>query len=142
MAPGYLTESIGFEYKPNKFFWIRIGTGTARQTFVSDSLLYKTNPKNFGVKAGKTFRNELAFQFVTNYDKEVAKNLNLKSRYAMFANYEKLNNIDHRLDMTLSARVNRLINVSLGGIVAYDDDASTKVQASQGLAFGLTYNFP
>ena len=60
----------------------------------------------------------------------------------MFANYEKLENIDHRFDVTLSARVNRLVNVSLAGIVLYDDDASTNVQASQAFTFGLLYKFP
>lgn len=142
MAPGYLTESLGFEYKPVKYFWIRIGTGTARQTFLSDTALYKTNPKNFGVKPGESFRNELAFQFVTNFDRNIATNLNLKSHYTMFANYEKLNNIDQRFDITLSAKVNRLVNVSLAGIVLYDDDVSTKIQASQALSFGLMYKFP
>jgi hypothetical protein len=141
MAPAYLTESIGAEFKPNKYFWIRIGTGTARQTFVSDTTLYKTNPKNFGVRPGESFRNELAFQLVTNFEKNIAENLNLKSHYMMFANYEKLENIDHRLDVTLSAKVNKLVNVSLAGIVLYDDDASTDVQASQSLAFGLLYKF-
>ncbi|MHB1178394.1 MAG: DUF481 domain-containing protein, partial [Daejeonella sp.] len=142
MAPGYLTESIGFEYKPVKYFSVRIGTGTARQTFVLDTNLYKTNPKNFGVKPGENFRNELAFQVVASIDKDVAKNLNLKSRYTMFANYEKLENIDNRLDVTLTARVNRLINVSVAGTVLYDDDTANKIQASQALSLGLVYKFP
>lgn len=142
MAPGYLTESIGFEYKPVKYFFLRIGTGTARQTFVADTTLYKTNPKNFGVKAGKSFRNELAFQVVAAIDKDIAKNLNLKSRYAMFANYEKLKSIDNRLDITLTAQVNRLFNVSVAGIVLYDDDTADKIQASQALSLGLVYKFP
>lgn len=139
MAPGYLTESFGFEYKPVKHFFVRIGTGTARQTFVLDTNLYKTNPKNFGVKQGETFRNELAFQVVSSYNKEIAKNLTLNSRYAMFANYEKLASIDNRLDVTLIAAVNKLINVSLTGILLYDDDSDNKMQASQSMSFGLTY---
>lgn len=142
MAPGYLTESLGFEYKPSKTFFLRIGTGTARQTFVLDTTLYKTNPKNFGVTPGKSFRNELAFQVVASLDRDIAKNLNLKSRYAMFANYEKLRSIDNRLDVTLTAQVNRLINVSLAGIVLYDDDTANKIQASQALSLGLLYKFP
>jgi hypothetical protein len=142
MAPGYLTESIGFEYKPVKYFWVRIGTGTARQTFVSDTALYRTNPKNFGVTPGKSFRNELAFQFVTNFDKNISQNLNLKSHYTLFANYEKFSNVDHRFDVTLTAKVTRLVNVALSGIVLYDDDASTRVQASQTIGFGLMYKFP
>jgi hypothetical protein len=139
MAPGYLTESLGFEYKPVKHFFVRIGTGTARQTFVLDTNLYKTNPKNFGVTPGRTFRNELAFQVVSSYNKEIAKNLILNSRYAMFANYEKLSSIDNRLDVTLTANVNKLINVSLSGILLYDDDSDNKMQASQTMSFGLIY---
>lgn len=139
MAPGYLTQSFGFEYKPVKHFFVRIGTGTARQTFVLDKDLYLTNPKNFGVVPGKTFRNELAFQLVGSYDKDIAKNLNLKSRYSVFANYETLSRIDNRLDLTLTASVNRLINVSLAGIILYDDDMASKIQASQTMAFGLVY---
>lgn len=142
MAPGYLTESVGFEYKPVKYFFVRIGTGTARQTFMIDTNLYKTNPKNFGVEPGENFRNELAFQIVGAIDKDIAENLNLKSRYTMFANYEKLKSIDNRLDLTLTARVNKLINVSLAGIVLYDDDTANEIQASQALSLGLIYKFP
>lgn len=141
MAPGYLTESVGFEYKPVKHFFIRMGTGTARQTFVLDTTLYKTNPKNFGVTHGKNFRNELAFQIVSSFDKEIAKNLILKSRYTLFANYEKLSSIDNRLDITLTANVNKLINVSISGILLYDDDTDNKMQASQTMSFGLAYKF-
>jgi hypothetical protein len=57
----------------------------------------------------------------------------------MFANYEKLANIDNRLDLTLTAHVNRLINVSIAGIILYDDDTANKMQASQTMAFGLVY---
>ena len=141
MSPGYLTESFGFEYKPSKEFYLRIGTGTARQTFVLDTNLYKTNPKNFGVPKGNVFRNELAFQVVSNLDKDIAKNINLKSRYALFANYKRLNHLDHRLDVTVSAKVNKLINVSIAAIALYDDDTSDKIQASQSISLGLVYRF-
>lgn len=139
MAPGYLTESFGFEYKPVKYFFLRIGTGTARQTFMTDTTLYKTNPKNFGVDPGKSFRNELAFQVVASIDKDIAKNLNLKSRYTMFANYEQLSRTDNRLDATLTAQVNKFINVSLAGVLLYDDDTANKIQKSQAFSFGLVY---
>lgn len=142
MAPGYITESVGFEYKPVKYFFLRIGTGTARQTLVLDTTLYKTNPKNFGVEPGKFFRNELAFQVVAAIDRDIAKNLNLKSRYTMFANYEKLRSIDNRVDVTLTAQVNRLVNVTLAGIALYDDDTANRIQASQTIALGLVYKFP
>lgn len=142
MAPGYLTESVGFEYKPNKFFSTRIGTGTARQTFVLDTALYRTNPNNFGVVKGKTFKNELAFQIVTSYEKEVFTNVGLKTRYNMFIPYDNFGHIDHRLDVTLTAKVNRFMNVTVSGVGLYDRDRDSKIQASQTLALGLTFAFP
>lgn len=142
MSPGYLTESIGFEYKPVKYFSIRLGTGTARQTFMLDTSLYRNNKKNFGVDSGKVFKNELAFQGVANFDKDIAPNLNLKARYLLFAAYENLNNIDQRLDVTVTAKVNRLVNVTVGATALYDDDYSGKVQYSQNLALGIMFKVP
>jgi hypothetical protein len=144
MGPGYFTESVGFEYKPSKFFSTRIGTGTARQTFVLDTNLYKTNDKNFGVPHGKKFKNELAFQVVSAFEKEIFTNINLKTRYAMFIPYEnfKADNIDHRLDVGITAKINRFMNTSITGVILYDKDTDTKVQASQTLALGFGFIFP
>ena len=142
MAPGYVTESVGFEYKPVSYFNLRLGTGTARQTFVLDTTLHKNNPKNFGVPIGKRFRNELAFQVVANFDKNIATNVNIKSRYLLFAAYEKFKNIDQRLDVTLTAKVNKYINVMLNGVALYDDDFSNTLQTSQALSLAVVYNLP
>jgi len=145
MGPGYLTESVGFEYKPNKYFSTRIGTGTARQTFVLDTTLYRTNAQNYGVKPGKQFRNELAFQVVAAFDKDIFTNTNLKTRYAMFIPYENIavKRVDHRLDVALTAKINRFMNTSLTGVLLYDTDTGTdKVQASQTLALGFAFVFP
>jgi len=142
MSPGYLTESLGFEYKPNKFFSTRIGTGTARQTFVLDTSLYRTNPNNFGVIKGKNFRNELAFQIVTAYEKEIFPNINLKTRYNMFIPYDNFGHIDYRLDASLTAKINRYMNTSITGVGIYDRDTDQKLQGSQTFALGLTFVFP
>ncbi|WP_069660845.1 DUF3078 domain-containing protein [Arcticibacter eurypsychrophilus] len=142
MSPGYLTESLGLEFRPSRFYSLRIGTGTARQTFVLDKNIYKNSSKNYGVDTGKVIRNELAFQLVSNFEKEVMPNLVVKSVYTMFANYEKLGNIDQRLDLTMIAKVNRFINVTVAAVVLYDDDASNKIQASQTISLGILYKFP
>lgn len=144
MSPGYLTESVGFEYKPVKYFSARIGTGTARQTFVLDTTLYKTNPKNYGVERGETVRNDLAFQVVANFEKEVLKNMVLKSRYLMFIPYKDLSlaSIDHRLDITITAKINKFMNTSLTGVLLYDKSNDAKIQASQNLTLGFGFVFP
>jgi hypothetical protein len=142
MSPGYLTESIGFEYKPNKFFSTRIGTGTARQTFVLDRELYLTNPNNYGVEIGKKFRNELAFQIVTSFEKDIFQNITLKSRYNMFIPYDNFGHIDYRLDVNVVAKVNSFMNVSVAGVGLYDRDTDPKIRGSQTLALGFTFFFP
>jgi hypothetical protein len=142
MSPGYVTESIGVEYKPNSVFDLRIGTGTARQTFVLDTSLYRNKAGNYGVPVGSTFKNELAFQVVALFDKDVMQNLHLTSRYAMFLPYAMFNKIDHRLDASLIAKVNRLINVSITATALYDNDTSNKIQGTEALALGVVYKFP
>lgn len=142
MSPGYLTESIGFEYKPVTYFSARFGTGTARQTFVLDTALYHNIPGNYGVPVGKRVLNQLAFQIVSNIDKDIAKDMNLKARYLVFIPYNAPFKMTHRLDATLTAKVNRLINVTLNGTLLYDPNTSYKIQAYQSLALGIIYKFP
>lgn len=147
MSPGYLTESIGFEYKPNKAFDLRLGTGTARQTFVLDNAINPIDPlglgNRYGVAPGHTVLNELAFQVVSTYDKDIAANMHLNARYALFIPYAgPVANITHRLDAILTAKVNRLIAVTVNGTALYDKKANSKIQGTEGLALGVIYKFP
>ncbi len=144
MAPGYLTESLGIEYKPDNTFSLRIGTGTARQTFILDDRLLpttQTGPR-FGVEPGERFRNDLAFQLTAFLDRNLTRTLNIKSRYNLFANYEELSDPAHRLDATLTAMVTRVVNVTLSGILLYDSRMDGDIQTSQTLALGLLYKIP
>lgn len=140
-SPAYLTSSLGLEYKPVEYFWMRFGAGTIRQTFVGDPYIYQNEPKNYGVPVGKKVRNEMAFQFIASFDKDIAKNLNLKTRFNAFANYETLDAIDTRLDVELTAKVNRFLNVLLAGTALYDQDMDYKIQTTQTLALGILFNY-
>jgi hypothetical protein len=139
MAPGYLTESVGFEYKPAPYFDLRLGTGTARQTFVLDDQV----KGNYGVDSNKTIRTDIAFQMVAILDKDIAKNMHLNARYDMFIPYgQSLAYVRHRIDAVLSAKVNRLINVSMNGTLLFDKNTSNSVQGTEGLSLGVLYKFP
>ncbi|UEG53243.1 DUF3078 domain-containing protein [Mucilaginibacter daejeonensis] len=151
MAPGYITESFGFEYKPTSYFDLRIGTGTARQTFVlnhdvkytSNTVNNVTSERAYNVERGKNVYTELAFQAVALFDKDIMPNLHLNSRYQIFVPYGRsIENIDHRLDLTLAARVNRLINVTITGVALYDKDQRPGIQGTESLALGVVYRFP
>ncbi len=121
-----------------------------RFTFVADDDLANTpSPDDptkgaFGVDLGDNVRTEwLAFQLQADFDKDIAENLNLKWKYLLFLNYEdlELDRWDHRLDLTLSAAVNKFLNVSLGGILIYDYDQVDEIQLSQQLTIGLAYSW-
>lgn len=143
MAPGYLTESVGFEYKPTSYFDLRFGTGTARQTFVLDKNVFNGQQQAYGVDSGKTIRTDIAFQMVAIFDKDIAKNMHLNARYDMFVPYgEPLINTRHRFDALLAAKVNRLINVSINATVLFDKKTSADIQATEGLSLGVLYKFP
>ncbi|MCJ8210619.1 DUF3078 domain-containing protein [Mucilaginibacter sp. RS28] len=143
MAPGYITESVGVEYKPNKAFDLRIGTGTARQTLVLYNDLDRSITGNYGVDTTKRIRNELAFQLVALYDKDIMTNVHLNTRYAMLVPYGRsLMNIDHRLDVVLSAKVNKLVAVTITGTALYDKDSRAGIQGTEALALGVIYRFP
>jgi hypothetical protein len=142
MAPGFLTSSWGMEYRPDQFLWVRLSPFAPRVTFVTDTTLYRNVPANYGVEVGRTARLEwLSSQITTSYDRTFQENLTLKIRYMLYANLETLafNTIDHRLSLTVTAKVIRHVNVSLMAIGLYDRDQDTRIQFSQTLSLGLLY---
>jgi hypothetical protein len=150
LAPGYLTEALGFEYKPINYFSAQFGLGALRQTFVTDQQLYNNyspNAKEFnelyGVKRGDNMRNQVIFQTVLNFDKEVMKNLNIKARYMGLLDYDRLNAqyIVSRLDVSITAKVNKYISTNLNGVLLYDFDQDKDIQYSQVISLGVIYTF-
>ncbi len=145
-APAFITTGLGFEYHPVDYFKVRISPFAPRVTIVSDVDRFVTvdNPTPYGVLPGESARFEwLSAQVLAEFNKDIATNLNLKWRYVLFANYETLSleNLDHRLDLNITAKVNQFINVSLGGIMIYDIDQDADVQLSQAFSLGILYTF-
>jgi hypothetical protein len=142
LAPAFITNAWGAEYHPVDYFKVRISPFAPRITIVRDSERFVTpeNLKPYGVEPPDETRFEwLAFQLQADFNKEIAKNLNFKWRYQLFANYQTLafDAIDHRLDVDFLAKVNKFINVSLGGILIYDIDQDSDVQLSQTFSLGF-----
>ena len=146
LAPAFITSSWGAEYHPVDYFKVRLSPFAPRITIVRDPERFVTpeNPKPYGVRPPDEARFEwLSFQAQAEFNKEIAKNLNLKWRYILYANYQTFafDAIDHRLDVDLLAKVNKYINVSLGGILIYDIDQDASAQLSQVFSAGFLYTF-
>jgi hypothetical protein len=146
LAPAFVTVAIGFEYHPVEYFKVRLSPFAPRLTIVQDPRRFtKTvGPTPYGVDSTKTTRFEgAAFQMLAEFGKDIATNVNLKWRYVLYANYETfaLKTIDHRLDVTLTAKVNRFITTSIAGILLYDYDQDSGVQLSEAFNIGFAYTF-
>jgi hypothetical protein len=141
-APAYLTSAYGVEYHPSTRFRLRLSPFSPRLTVVHGIERFQGSPTDiiYGVNPGHSTRWEvLAAQALAELDQPLGPNANLKARYVLFANYESftLQKIDHRLDLTLTAKVNKYISVSFGGIVIYDYDQDAGIQYNQNLALGI-----
>ncbi|GAB3036950.1 DUF3078 domain-containing protein [Spirosoma pulveris] len=141
LSPGFLTFGLGFEYKPQPWFSLRLSPFAPRFTFLADEAVGVN--ERYGVPLGRSTRTEwLAAQVQLELKKDIAQNMNLQVSYLTYANYETLalNTIDHRLNVMLTAKVNQRISVNLTGMLLYDRDQDTSVQYSQGLALGFLYS--
>lgn len=141
MAPAYLTLALGFEYKPEPWFSLRLSPFAPKFTFLNNEEVGLV--ERYGVPEGETVRTEwLAAMIQAELAKDIATNLNLKVTYIGYANYETLSfkTLDHRLNTTLTAKVNRFISMTLTGGLLYDYDQDPDVQFSQGLALGVLFN--
>lgn len=149
LSPAFITSSWGIEYTPVDYFSVRFGPFSPRATIVTDENVAVNGevdgvPARYGVPVGEKVRYEwLAFQLVAEFNRDIAENLNLRWNYMLFANYQELEfrKVDHRLDVQLTANVNRFINVSLSGMMIYDINQDNDVQYSQGLNLGIIYTF-
>ena len=146
-APAFITEYIGFEWKPKPFFNIVFAPGAFRQTIVSDENVFLKNDKGvlqpaYGVPVGKSLQNDVAImQIVASFDKDVAKNVNVKLRYQLFIDANKPANSDNRLDAKLAAKINKYFSATFDLILLYDDDQSFQIQQARNLGLGFLYTF-
>ncbi len=145
-APAFITVGIGFEYHPVKYFKLRLSPLAPRLTIVNDVTRFITtdNPTPYGLSPDRSAKMQwLAFQMLAEFDKDIAKNVNLKWRYILFADYQDLaiDKLYHRLDLNLTAKLGRFVNVNLGAILLYDHNQDTNVQFSEALSIGMMYTY-
>ncbi len=151
-APAQLTFAWGVAYRPTDWFSLRVSPFAPRFTFVTDDAVRvlkgadgltraNRNATAYGVVAGKTARTEwLALQLQAALNKNVTDNININARYQMYANYQTLDAVDHRLDLIATAKINKYLSTTLGIIALFDKDFSQDWQFQQTLAIGLLYN--
>lgn len=155
MAPGYLSFSLGMDYKPSEVFSLFLSPLSSKFTFVLDDDL--STAGSFGVDAGKKARAELGANLKMTFKKEILKNVILDTKINLFSNYlENPQYVDVNWDLLLNFKINEYLAASLLTQLIYDydikfgedttgdgelDTFSEKVQFKELFGLGLTYSF-
>lgn len=150
MAPGYLTLSLGADYKPTDNFSLLISPATGKMTFVLDEAL--SNAGAYGVAPGKHLLAEIGASLVANYTTNISSNINLITKLTLFSAYNNnFGNIDVNWDLMLAFKLNKYISANFSTNLIYDDDIKSvdangvvggpKVQLRQVFGLGLSYTF-
>ncbi len=122
-SPAYITLALGAEYKPNTNFNWFISPLAARFTFVKS--YYTQNGDAFGVAQGNTSRVELGAYSTMNWTKQIAHNINYRTRLDLYMDYldpKGFGLVDILWDNTLAMKVNEYIGMSFGFTIVYDND--------------------
>lgn len=142
LAPAYLTSSVGIEYKPLSYLWMRFGAGTLRQTLVLDKEI--SNAGLYGLKnPGDKIRNQLVFQYIINFDKDITPTVNFKWRYMVnfdYLNPGQPNTFVHIINANLILKATKYINTQVTINLIRDYDMDKDIQLAQTLSLGIMYS--
>lgn len=139
MDPGYIRESVGIGFAPNKIVKTRFGFAL-KQTFTRNfPVPYADNPDT--VDKVEKFKNEAGLESVTDVNWKVTKKTLLISKLELFYDFKALNRTDVRWDNVLTVELTKYLNVNFNFKLFYDRDISSRRQIMQSVALGLVVNF-
>ena len=131
MAPGYLTFSVGMDYKPNKNFSLFLSPLTSKTTFVRDTTLIK--PANFGLEPGHTRLWEPGAIVKMSWHYAILENITYDTRAEIFNNYRypfQKFNVDW--EQTLVMDVTQHISTRIMSQVVYDYNVKFPITDANG----------
>ena len=137
LAPGYLTLSIGADYKPNEMWSFFVSPLTGKMTIVSDDDLSAIGA--FGVDPGEKIRMEVGSFVKIDFKTEIMKNLTLNSKLDLFSSYtNNPQNIDVNWDVFINMKINDFLSANLVTNLIYDDDILIPIDENDdGIAEGM-----
>jgi len=138
MDPGYIRESIGVGYEPNKIVKTRVGAALKHTITSNYPVPYADDPETDEIEKTKT---EFGAESVTDVSWQIAEDMQLTSKLELFSAFKAWDRIDVDWDTLLSVKVSKYFNVIFNVKLFYDKDISPKRQLKQSLAMGLTYSF-
>lgn len=153
-SPLYIGIGVGIDYKPNANLSLYLSPATAQFIIIADDYLSAIGV--FGNAPGEKIRTQFGTSFKMQYTKEIAKNMNLDTKFEAFLDYldnsqtNIIKNIIYSWNMMLDMKVNTLISAKLNTALIYDPNiifvnpdgsAEPKVQLMEMFGAGLSVKF-
>jgi len=148
MAPGYLSASVGVEYKPVPALSVILTPLTGRTTFVLNPAL--SDQGVFGVEKGRKARHDFGATFNSAFLAEPVTNVTFSNKLNLFSDYRKMTNLVVNWETVTSIRANSFLRTTISTSLIYDDkvqvtrrDGSSgrDVQMKEVIAVGLAWDF-
>ncbi len=136
MSPGVFTQAAGMTYRHNKFLSQRFGLG-GKQTIVMIERLREL----YNLEIDQTVRLEIGLEAFTEYEKEIATNVQWKSSLGLFAAFNQPESPDLLWENLVTMKVNSWLQFNVEWAVLRDDDVSKKFQFKEVFTVGVIYSF-
>lgn len=135
LAPATITQSIGMTYQARPWISQRFGIA-GKETIVT---IEELRPL-YNVDADKSVRYELGLEAFTDFNKEVFKNVLVKSTLGLFAAFNTPESPDLIWENVVNMKVNSWLQVNFEWSVLFDKDVSDQAQLKEVLSVGLSYH--
>ena len=124
MSPGYMTFSLGLDYKPDDKTTLFVAPISSKTTYVlNDSVSIKTR---YGVDPTEKARYELGARIKLSHKMNMWDNIEFRNSLELFSSYiENGQNIDVNWELNVILPVNHYVRAKITTNLIYDDD--TKV---------------
>ena len=148
MSPGYFLVSVGLDYKPAEGLSIFLSPVTARWTVVNNDSLSAKGA--YGVDSFAHVKTSFGAFATISYLKDITKTIKYEGRADFFSNYaNNPQNVDVMLKNRFTGKFSKILAVSVGLDLIYDDDVrlfgpenkSPALQLKSIIAVGLTLKF-
>lgn len=137
LSPGYVTSTIGIEYKPREEFFVLLSPLTGKTTVVLDDDL--SDAGAFGVDPGKNIRNELGSFLKSMLKVPLMENITFQTKLNLFSAYDNADKVDVSWETLLLMKVNKYITTNFSTHLIYDEDVTKETQFKEVLSVGVTF---
>lgn len=124
LSPAFLLANVGLTYRFKDIFSATFSPFSTKTTIVRNDSLSAAGA--YGVTPGEHSRFQGGVNFASSFRKDIWDNVNFATNLNMFADYEKLGNIDINWETALVFKINKFLSASYSTQFIYDDDIKSK----------------